>query len=168
MNATSCFSRCVWLFFGLLCFHGHVLAAACSARVDSVAALQSDEPGAATSFYIPENARGWRDVTLPDNWSEHWRDYNGVVWYRIQWRWLCDKNTDPLAFPVVTIPYISMAGTVILNKDVLWSDRHLSEPLSRSWNRPISLTIPVSALNDGMNVLWVRVVGLAAQSPGGG
>ena len=25
------------------------------------------------------------DVTLPDNWSTRWPDFDGVVWYRLTW-----------------------------------------------------------------------------------
>ncbi|KAF1022209.1 MAG: hypothetical protein GAK30_01354 [Paracidovorax wautersii] len=59
-----------------------------------------------------------------------------------------------------------MAGEVLLNGSLLWRDQQLQEPLSRSWNMPRAWVLPLSALTPGVNVLHVRVVGVAAQTPG--
>ncbi|GKT26200.1 ATP-binding protein [Acidovorax sp. SUPP3334] len=61
---------------------------------------------------------------------------------------------------------MSMAGEVSINDDLLWRDASLAEPLSRSWNMPRWWLLPESALHDGTNTVWVRVVGVEPLSPG--
>lgn len=59
-----------------------------------------------------------------------------------------------------------MAGEVYLNDDLLWQDRHLQEPLSRSWNLPRLLSIPDAAIREGKNTLWIQVIGIMTHNPG--
>ena len=59
-----------------------------------------------------------------------------------------------------------MAGELWVGEALLWHDVHLAEPLSRSWNVPRLWLLPDALLRPGGNTLWVRVVGVAAQSPG--
>ncbi len=103
----------------------------------------------------------WQPVALPHSWLAQWPDYNGVVWYRIQWqRSGCSEYSKPE--PVaMSIDSIVMAGQIFLNNDLLWRDRHLTEPLSRSWNSPRYLLFPESIIQPGVNTLWFRVSGNA-------
>ena len=132
----------------------------CAARVLAVHAAPSDDGVRPT--------QGWVPVTLPDVWTRRWPGYSGTVWYRMQWE-LADGCTatsagaTPLA---VGLNGMSMAGEVFINDDVLWRDASLVEPLSRSWNMPRAFVLPASALHDGVNTVWVRVVGPAQLSPG--
>ena len=105
-------------------------------------------------------ASGWVPVTLPDQWINRWPDHDGSVWYRIDWQ------PCPSGEPSLGIDGMSMAGEVYLNQDLLWRDASMVEPLSRSWNQPRWWVLPRSALHEGVNAVWVRVVGLSALSPG--
>ena len=104
---------------------------------------------------------GWIDVTLPDDWSTRWPDFDGVVWYRLRW-------TQPASVSQVglLLSYLNMAGKVSLNGAVLAEDDSLLEPLSRSWNRPRHWLLSAPLLRMGENTLLVRVSGLAAYQPG--
>ncbi len=59
-----------------------------------------------------------------------------------------------------------MAGQIYINDDLLWQDQSLVEPLSRSWNMPRYWNIPASALQQGENIIWIRVVAVTTQSSG--
>lgn len=110
--------------------------------------------------------QGWESVDLPDQWNKRWPNYNGAAWYKIQWSWSCQNQArlaEPIAF---LIHYINSAGAVYLNGDLLWKDKHLQEPLSKSWNMPRYWILPISALNSGENEILIYVNGLAFQSPG--
>ncbi|MGX5698308.1 ATP-binding protein [Acinetobacter kookii] len=110
--------------------------------------------------------QGWESVDLPDQWNKRWPNYNGGVWYKIQWSWSCQNQArlaEPIAF---LIHYINSAGAVYLNGDLLWKDKHLQEPLSKSWNMPRYWVLPIAGLNSGENEILIYVNGLAFQSPG--
>jgi signal transduction histidine kinase len=107
--------------------------------------------------------QGWETVSLPDVWARRWPAHDGAVWYRIDWQRGCDDGAAPVA---LGIDGMSMAGEVFINDDLLWRDASLVEPLSRSWNMPRWWLLPASSLRGGTETVWVRVVGLAALSPG--
>ena len=107
----------------------------------------------------------WTPVTLPDQWQHRWPTHDGAVWYRIDWQLDCIDPDTPIA---LALHSIVLAGEVYNNQDLIWRDQHLQEPLSRSWNLPRYTLLPVSALHPGLNHIWVRVHGLAAQTPGMG
>ncbi len=109
----------------------------------------------------PRPADGWEAVTLPDDWTRRWPAHDGTVWYRIEWT--PTACAEPLA---LGIDALVMAGEVYLNDDLLWRDAALVEPLSRSWNMPRWWLLPQSALRDGANTVWVRVIGTTQQTPG--
>jgi len=133
-------------------------APACTVRVLSVQSAQGDANGSK-----PVEAN-WQAVTLPDNWTARWPAYSGTAWYRIDWQRDCPSaNTTGLA---LALESVVMAGEVYLNDNLIWRDAQLVEPLSRSWNMPRYWRLPESLLKDGTNIFWVRVVGVAGQSPG--
>ncbi len=146
----------------------------CAASAGGHAQLPHDVPDcepqivsvmAAKSEGATRPVAGWQAVILPDNWSQRWPDYDGTVWYRIDWQPGC-VDTDNGDSPVgLVIESIIMAGAVYSEDTLLWRDRHLQEPLSRSWNSPRYWLLPASHLREG-RVLWVRVAGVAAQTPG--
>lgn len=106
----------------------------------------------------------WVHVTLPDQWETRWRNYSGMVWYRINWQQQCDDTQQlPLA---ISIDSINMAGEVYLNQQLIWKDKSLVEPLSRSWNSQRYWILPPASFNQGENTLLIKVVGVATQSPG--
>lgn len=107
----------------------------------------------------PDN--GWVDVTLPDDWSRRWPQFDGVVWYRLTW----DAPAPP-ADVGLFIDYLTMAGAVRVNGHRIARDASLVEPLSRMWNTPRYFLLPAALLRQGPNMLLVRVSGLAAYQPG--
>ncbi len=134
----------------------------CAPQVLSIAAARAETP------HLGRPASGWEPVALPDIWVRRWPAYEGTVWYRIEWERGCARDASlqanrPLG---LSLGGISMAGEVYLNDDLLWRDVSLVEPLSQSWNMPRRWLLPESALRDGVNTIWVRVVGLAAYTPG--
>lgn len=62
--------------------------------------------------------------------------------------------------------YLNMAGAVSLNGVQLSRDLSLAEPLTRAWNTPRYWQVAPLLLKAGLNVLLVRVSGLAAYQPG--
>lgn len=96
---------------------------------------------------------GWEVVTLPDAWQQRWPDWNGSTWYRTDWRLPCPEQHHGLS-----ISSIRIAGSVYWGDELLWTDRHLTPPFSRSGNVP--RWWPISTLGKTeMQTVWVRVVG---------
>ncbi|MFU8926761.1 ATP-binding protein [Acinetobacter puyangensis] len=109
--------------------------------------------------------QGWQTIKqLPDFIDDHWKLYSDSVWYKIQWDYHCPiTQKNPVT---LVISHINMAGQVYINDDLLWQDQSLVEPLSRSWNMPRYWNIPASALKQGENIIWIRVVAVATQTSG--
>lgn len=125
--------------------------------------VQATRDGSAAAAPPPDAPLTWTPVTLPDQWQRRWPDHDGAVWYRLDWQLDCIDPAQPIA---LSLHSIVLAGEVYLNQDLLWRDKHLQEPLSRSWNLPRYTLLPASALRSGLNHIWVRVHGMAAQTPG--
>lgn len=133
----------------------------CAPSMDAVYAVQSavDSPDSIASS-------NWTRVSIPDDWTTRWPGYSGVVWYRVDWRAHCsgERVRPPLS---VLINSMNMAGQVWLDDQLLWSDANLSEPLSRSWNSPLVLSLPGHAVNySAANQLYFRISGNILSSPG--
>lgn len=129
--------------------------AACSPRVVSIVVAKAlgDDHARPTE--------GWLDTALPDVLHRHWPGYDGSAWYRI------DFDASGCTAPVALgIDGISVAGAVYINDDLLWRDKSLIEPLSRSWNVPRWWVLPVSSLHAGVNSVWVQVFGPSALGTG--
>lgn len=121
--------------------------------------------GKATGLDGIQRPEQWTPIkNLPDFIDDHWQLYSGSVWYKIRWNYHCPTaQHSPVT---LVIGYINMAGQVYINDDLLWQDQSLIEPLSRSWNMPRYWNIPASALKQGENIIWIRVVAVATQTPG--
>lgn len=131
----------------------------CSVHINSISVVKTP-----SQTVLPK--QGWQLVQLPDKWNKHWKNYNGAVWYKIEWNWACQNNAK-LAEPITfSIDYINSAGAVFLNGDLLWRDQHLQEPLSKSWNMPRYWILPISGLRSNENEILIYVKGFAFQSPG--
>ncbi|NNH87670.1 ATP-binding protein [Acinetobacter terrae] len=131
----------------------------CSVHINSISAVKTP-----SQTVLPK--QGWQLVQLPDKWTNHWKNYNGSAWYKIEWNWSCQNNAklaEPIAF---SIDYINSAGAVFLNGDLLWQDQHLQEPLSKSWNMPRYWILPIAGLRSNENEILIYVKGLAFQFPG--
>lgn len=117
----------------------------------------------------PDGSRpetGWQETVLPDRWAKRWPEYVGSVWYRIDWVRGCEGKVAPPAPVGLALDWVGLAGIVYINDDLLWRDRSLSEPYSRSWNMPRFWRLPESSLRDGVNTLWIGAHGLATQGGG--
>jgi signal transduction histidine kinase len=107
----------------------------------------------------------WTPVTLPDEWNRRHPNVDAnTVWYRIDWRRDCPSSK--IAPVALLMQSIALAVEVFVNDQFLWSDEHLTEPLSRSWNMPRYWLLPEAWLHDGVNTLWVRVASAPGQSLG--
>lgn len=105
---------------------------------------------------------GWKEVShFPDFSETHWKNYTGPVWYKIQWKYYCkNPNNNPLT---LVISYMNMAAKIYLNNDLLWQDKSLNEPLSRSWNTPRYWNIPASSIKSGENTFWIYITNSGVQ-----
>ncbi|PSJ56454.1 sensor histidine kinase [Pseudaminobacter soli (ex Li et al. 2025)] len=108
----------------------------------------------------------WQTVTLPDEWNRRHPDYDGgSIWYRIDWQ--CDRSGPMGGQIALLVQSVVMAGEIFVNEHLLFSDEHLTEPLSRSWNMPRRWVLPDVWLHSGLNTLFVRVVGTGGGQPVG-
>lgn len=131
----------------------------CSVRIIDIFAASALENG-----QRPEDASPWEKVTLPNDWNWHHTQQSESVWYRIDWQQDCSTTkAEPVALQLRSIV---MAGEVYINDHFLWRDEHLVEPLSRSWNMPRYWLLPDAWLTDGVNTVWIRVVGIKGQTLG--
>lgn len=128
----------------------------------------SDISKVKTESHLQLPTIGWELVQLPDRWDKTWFNYSGGAWYKLKWGLQCNGNAR-LAEPVaVSISYINSAGAIFLNNELLWSDQHLKEPLSKSWNMPRYWILPTSGLKKNNNEILIYVYGYAFQSAGVG
>ncbi|CAM4267436.1 sensor histidine kinase [Acinetobacter pragensis] len=132
----------------------------CQVILNSISKVQT-----ASNLELPK--QGWVPVQkLPDNWNEAWPNYTGGAWYRLIWSWNCQDHArlaEPIAF---SISHINTAGAIFLNGDMLWSDKSLHEPLSKSWNMPRFWIMPISGLKKNSNEILIYVTGYSAMSSG--
>lgn len=110
---------------------------------------------------VPQH--GWEDVKLPDDWETRWKNYTGSAWYKIQWRYQCNQENQAVA---LLIERINLAGAIYSNQELLWQDKSLVEPLSRSWNMPRYWVLPSTSVQNHQNEILVRVVGVTSQHSG--
>ena len=139
--------------------HSDHLDSACSVQILNTQVVKADPD----LTRAPQN--GWQDVKLPDDWDSRWKDYSGSAWYKITWQYHCANNQYNHPFAVL-IERITLAGVVYNNNELIWRDKSLIEPLSRSWNMPRYWVLPSSSLKQGKNEILVRVVGLQSQHSG--
>lgn len=112
----------------------------------------------------PDDASPWEDVSLPDSWNARHAEQADNIWYRINWRQDCTADSEERV--ALLLRSIIMAGEVYINGHFLWRDDQLVEPLSRSWNMPRYWLLPDAWLNDGLNTILIRVVGVKGQTLG--
>lgn len=104
---------------------------------------------------------GWTPVKLIDFWDTRWPHHDGVVWYRLRW------NQASADKPVgLLIDYVNCAYALYINGSLIYSDTHLTEPLSHSWIRPHYFVLDKPLLHAGQNELMVRVSGFTSYQPG--
>jgi hypothetical protein len=125
--------------------------------------LQSAEAAPADWHSDAPPVDGWTPVKLMDLWDARWPHHDGVVWYRLRW------NQTSADQPIgLLIDYVSLSYALYVNGSRIYSDTHLTEPLSRTWVRPQYFLLDRPLLHQGQNTLLVRVSGLVAYQPGFG
>ncbi|WP_240933237.1 ATP-binding protein [Diaphorobacter sp. HDW4B] len=143
-----------WLTLCLLMLAGMCAPAlaneTCTPRILDVEVAKAPGDGSARP------TEGWIKTKLPDAMNRHWPGYDGSGWYRV------DFDASACTVPVALgIDGISVAGAVYLNDDLLWRDKSLVEPLSRSWNIPRWWVLPATSLHAGVNSVWIRAVAVS-------
>lgn len=113
-------------------------------------------------------AEGWQPVSIPHNAGQLWSGWSGPVWYRLDWQLHCQPHVAPGdAQLALAVSGIRVAGTVYWNGMLLWSDKSLVEPFSRSWHMPRWWPVSVQD-TQAVQTAWIRVVGIQAQAMGVG
>lgn len=136
-------------------------AAECAPEIISVAVARdiSPNPEPAPPLSPPDPATiEWTPVSLPHTWLDLWPDYQGYAWYRVDWQ--CAQGGQPESVAMM-VESVVMAGAFYINNELLWRDKNLVEPITRSWATPRYLLFPRSAMQPGVNHLWVQVYGAA-------
>jgi signal transduction histidine kinase len=131
----------------------------CNVEISDIRTAKSAEDGKR-----PLLASDWVAVTLPHDWNWHTDAAADDVWYRLDWNQDCSPGSRQSI--ALLLRSIVMAGEVYINDHFLWRDEHLVEPISRSWNMPRYWMLPDVWLNDGVNTVWIRVVGIKHQTIG--
>lgn len=111
---------------------------------------------------------GWMKTTLPNVWTNDagWEQYSGAVWYRIIWDRHCQSQTANDLPTLLSLSRINLAGAVFNNGEMIWYDKSLVEPYSRSFNMPRYATFPASTIKDKNNITLIKVLGLYPIQPG--
>jgi signal transduction histidine kinase len=105
---------------------------------------------------IAPPADGWQSVSVPDIWTSRWPEFDGVVWYRLEWH-----QAEPLVPVGLALEYMRMAGELSVNGSLLHRDLSLVEPVTRAWNTPRFWVVAPPVLRAGKNTVLVRVSGFA-------
>lgn len=106
-KATLAFCCVVIILFSGLTVSSYA-ATDCTAEIRHIQVVQAtSEPS-----QVPQ--KGWQKVQLPDHWQKRWKNYDGHVWYRISWDYLCP--THQRSSIGLAVHSINMAGQVYLNQ----------------------------------------------------
>lgn len=158
----------MWLWcMALLCAPSAVWAQAQASAPPSPAEL-SCQPVLVGTWAAQEQqllerpASGWEAIQLPDSWRQRWPDWNGTTWYRMDWLLPCPQQHWALS-----VSGIRMAGSIFWGDELLWSDRNLTPPYSRSANIPRWWPLSTQG-RTGVQSVWIRVVGMGYLTPGVG
>ena len=103
-------------------------------------------------------------ITLPDDWAKTNPGHDGMVWYRVAFRFAEATLPDELL-----ALYVERACTnlqVLLNGHLIYSGGRMVEPITRNCGRPQLITLPPALLNPRGNALDLRVLGHPAESVG--
>ena len=103
-------------------------------------------------------------ITLPDDWAKTNPEHDGMVWYRVAFRFAEATMPDDLL-----ALYVERACTnlqVLLNGHLIYSGGRMIEPITRNCGRPQLITLPPALLNPRGNALDLRVLGHPVESVG--
>ena len=155
------------LALALLCGSVQAAEVSAEARAEAVCAPQlAGSWGARETQAGQRPVEGWQALQIPHVVNQTWPGWSGPVWYRQDWQLHCPPGVAASdAHLALAIAGIRLAGTVYWNDALLWSDRSLVEPLSRSWNMPRWWPVSVRNVN-AVQTMWVRVVSPHAELAG--
>ena len=103
-------------------------------------------------------------ITLPDDWAKTYPGHDGMVGYRVAFRFAEAALPDELLGL-----YVDRACTnlqVLLNGSLIYSGGRMVEPITRHCGPPQLITLPPALLNPRGNALDLRIVGHPAESVG--
>lgn len=127
-----------------------------------------------TNYHISKNiiknniespSQNWINLSkLPHHWNHLWQPFEQSAWYKITFNYDCPHAVDQ---PVhILFDYLSLAGKVYINDELLWKSNSLSEPFSRHLHHPLNWSLPSSTLKQGPNNLLIQVFGTSTQNSG--
>lgn len=100
----------------------------------------------------------------PHHWNKIWQPFEKIAWYKINFDYFCNDSTQR---PVhILFDYLSLAGKVYINDELLWQSQSLIEPYSRHLHHPLNWSLPASALKQGKNTLLIEAYGTDTQNSG--
>lgn len=154
------------LLLCVMCFSAVANAASCAPEILAVYVARdlTPEPRELPVAQPPAiESIAWEPASSPHYWQALWPDYQGRVWYRVDWQ--CAQGAQP-QWAAMLVDSVVIAAAIYVNNDLIWRDKNLVEPVSRSWNMPRYLLFPPSAMHEGVNHVWFHVYGVAQQRAG--
>jgi two-component system sensor histidine kinase UhpB len=88
------------------------------------------------------------------------------VWYRIKLDDNCSHAQGQPPQLAMLAHWVTQAGEIFVGEQLLWRDRNLVEPLSRSWNSPRYWILPGPDASGVRPPIWIRVAGASGQKSG--
>jgi signal transduction histidine kinase len=103
-------------------------------------------------------------VSLPDDWAKTNPGHDGMVWYRVAFRF--SEATLPDELLALYVDRACANLQVLLNGHLIYSGGRMVEPITRNCTRPQLITLPPALLNPRGNALDFRVLGHPVESVG--
>jgi signal transduction histidine kinase len=145
--------RCRWRHWLVLLIAGTVALLGANHAAASTLKLDSAELVLDESALPPSDSAPWQPQALPDNWNVSRPGEGGIAWYRLRFK--LPRAPDRLY--AIYVRKLSMNAAFHANGASLGSGGQFEEPVARQWNRPQFFTVPPELLNEGENVLHVRL-----------
>jgi sialate O-acetylesterase len=97
----------------------------------------------------------WSSVKVPAYWEkEGYKNYNGYAWYRRHFSFGAENLSRPL---YLLIGQIDDVDEVFVNGHRIGGSGHFPPNYSSAWNRKRIYRVPEEVVNEGSNVISVRV-----------
>ncbi len=126
-------------------------------RLDKALAVAGDAP------VRPDDAAAVPEA-LPDRWSSTRPGHDGVIWYRIGFKFA--ESVLPGELLALYVEQACSDIQVLLNGQFIFSSGRTVEPMSRNCQRPQLITLPPALLNGQANVVDLRLQGYSLERVG--